>query len=120
MAARLFSMMCVPNSSSELMACSVIMSDSRFSPMTLQPISACRSPSTCTGSRTLARTMRITLSSITPWRINGSSGRNRPSWKTCRPSGDWPSPPISTTCVVQENSATSLPLWKAGEVTTMS
>ena len=48
------------------MPCSAIMSDSRFSPMPLQPISAWMSPSTCTGSRTLARTMRITLSSITP------------------------------------------------------
>ncbi len=102
------------------MPCSAIMSERRFSPMPLQPIRAWKSPSTCTGSRTLARTMRITLSSILPSRISGSSGRNRPSWKTCRPSGDWPSPPISTTCVVQENSATSLPLWKAGEVTTMS
>ena len=31
-----------------------------------------------------------------------------------------PPPPMSTTWVVEENSATSRPLWKAGEVTTMS
>ena len=41
------------------MPCSVIMSDSRFSPMPLQPIRAWMSPSTCTGSRTFARTIRI-------------------------------------------------------------
>ena len=84
------SMMWLPSSSRSAMPCSAIMSQSRVSPMPLQPIRAWMSPSTCTGSRTLARTMRITLSSILPSRIRGSSGRNRPSWKTCRPSGDWP------------------------------
>ncbi len=51
-----------------------------------RPAHGCR-PRPATGSRTLARTMRITLSSILPSRIRGSSGRNRPSWIDLPPVG---------------------------------
>ena len=97
-----------------------IIAESRRSPVALQATRAWKSPSTCTGSRTLARTIFIRLSSMTPARTRGSSGRKSPSWNTCRLSGDCPQPPMSTTWVVEENSATSRPSWKAGEVTTMS
>ena len=67
-----------------------------------------RSPFTWIGSRTLARRWRTGLVQRACL-ASGMIGMHSPSSNTARPSAPKPMPPISTTCAVEANSATSCP-----------
>jgi hypothetical protein len=99
---------------------SAIISDSRFAPTSLQAASENTSPSVSTGVRVLARIIAIRVWFIWPRSTSFSIGIDRPSMKTSVASGPKPMPPMSIRWLVQENSATSFPSWKAGVVTTKS
>ena len=90
------SMLSMPNSA--------IISRSRSEPLSLQAIRENRSPSTCTGSRTFARTIASRSWFTWPSRASGMIGTHNPSSYTCLPSGPKPRPPMSTTCTVDVNS----------------
>ena len=113
-------MMCSANSSKSVMAYSSIIEMRRAAPVSLQAASEWMSPMTCTGSRTLASMIATTFGSNTPSVANFRIGRYRPSWYTSFESVVNPAPPMSTTWLVQANSATSSPRRNAGVTTTMS